>query len=384
MGKYYDTHTLYIKCDCASADQIRGSFLEALSNYYKETGIKLSCLIQVNVLADREGNSFGTAFVYLTNSEVYHMLLGKNKDGSDRIEYKPDPNWRPPSPGSLVNEAGWCSVTETDYSNMSWADICDEEDEIERQREEEENRHICPQITIELEPLMILPPYKLTPEQRENKRIKIIQENEGKINFNPDLVSVPEFAYFGVDRAMVQSVDPKFMPNILKVQNVPEWITKEDLKEQFTPYATDNTTLQERTIKGRRVEETYPFVNINDGRVAFIIFDPSTHDAQFALHMKKKTTITKKTAAGVMSVVLIFGHSYCTDRDSMSTITQKPRPVQRRENSSNRNDRIRITEESHQSNRKENIKRVVANAVPQRKAAPTKSSNRFAVLNNIN
>ena len=386
MAKHYDVHTLYIKCDCASADQIRNAFNEALTTYQKNNKVRIDCRYRVNLLADREGNSFGLAFVFVTNPAVYHMLLGKNEDGSDRIEYMDDPTWKPPADNELANDCGWSSAAQSiDDSNLSWADLCDLEDELDRQREEEENRYICPQIAIELEPLMVLPPYKLTPEQIETKRQKIIQENEGKVDFDPDLVSVPEFAHFGVDRAMALPVDPKFMPYILKAQNVPEWVTKEDLKAQFSPYASDSRTLQERTVKGLRIEETYPFVSINDGRVAFIIFDASTHDAQFALHMMKKTVITKKLSDGkVVSVTLIFGHSYRTDRDSMSTITQQPRPVQRRDNSNApRQDQIHITEKSRHP--RDSVKRTAATAVPQHKSTPPKNNNnRFHLLNNNN
>src|SRR5690606_9795322 len=111
----------------------------------------------------------------------------------------------------------------------------------------------------------------------------------------------------------------KYMPNILKCKNVPAWITKDDLKVQFAPYASDSETVHERVIKGRRVEETYPFVNINDDRVAFVIFDPSTHDAYFALHMMKKTVIGKRLPDGTETrITLIFGHSFRTDRDMIA------------------------------------------------------------------
>ena len=408
--KYYDTHTLFIKCDCASAQQIRATFGEALTMYQTATGKRLECRYRVNLLIDREGNSFGIAFVFVTNPAVYYMLLGKNPDGSDRIEYMDDPAWEPPADGELTNDSGWSSISEPVITTgMSWADISDEEDELERKRNEEESRYICPKIVIQLEPLMVLPSYKLTAEQINKKREKIILENEGKPDFNPDLVVVPESAHFGVDRAMVTPVDPKFMQNILKSQKVPIWVTKADLKAQFAPYASDSSTRQERLIKGNRIEETYPFVNINDDRVAFIIFDPSTHDAQFAVHMMKKTVMTKKSADGsTLSETLIFGHSYCTDRDSMSHITQQPRSVQRRVSGANtkspralgdssnpprsRNEDRRHEQQFRDEPRsrddrppRESIKRVAATAVPQHRQAPvnTTKSSRSAPLNSV-
>jgi hypothetical protein len=124
------------------------------------------------------------------------------------------------------------------------------------------------------------------------------------------------------------------MPNILKAKDIPTWITRDYLKAQFTPYASDSTTIHERFIKGGKIEETYPFVNISDNRVGFIIFDPSTHDAQFALHMMKKTVVTKKLPNGTtLASTLIFGHSFRTDRDLMTDISQQPRPNYRRDSS---------------------------------------------------
>lgn len=327
MVKIYDSHTLYIRCDCASVDQIRNAFGLALTEYQEKKGVSIDCRYRVNLLVDREGNSFGAAFVFVTNSAVYHMLLGKNEDGSDRVDYMDDPTWNPPNEDSLANESGWTSAPVYD-DNLSWADLCDIEDEYERFKDEEEQRYICPKIVIKLDPLMTLPPYKLTAQQIEDKRNKIIDENVGKSDFDPNLVVVSEFAYFGVDRAVVQPVDHKFMPNILKSQNIPEWITKDDLKAQFRPYATDSISIQERIIKGCIIEETYPFVNINEGRVAFVIFDPNTYDAQFALHMMKKLSLSKRLANGSsVSTTLYFGHSYCTDRDSMATIVQQQRSI---------------------------------------------------------
>lgn len=329
-----DNRTLYIKCDCASVQQIRDAFSEALTTYQDATGIDLACRFRVNLVEDREGRSFGIAFVFVSNPAVYYMLLGKNPDGSDRVEYRDDPSWTPPVEGESVNDAGWSTISAPVFSKgMTWADIMDEEDAYNAKIEAEKQKYVCPKIAFSLEPLMVLPPYRLSAQQIAEKRDKIIEENEGKSDFDADMVEIPPIAYFGVEPAVAKPVDQKFMPNILKCKNVPDWVTKEDLKAQFSPYASDSLTLQERHIKGRRVEETYPFVNINDDRVAFIIFDPSTNDALFALHMMKKIVITKTLPnKTVNKVVLLFGHSFRTDRDMMADISQRPRPVQRREN----------------------------------------------------
>lgn len=432
---FYDEHTLFIKCDCASADQIRLAFREALTKYQTAIGKPLDCRFRVNLVENREGKSFGLAFVFVTNPAVYYMFLGKNPDGSDRVEYVDDPSWKSPADGGLTNDAGWSSISEPVYTpGMSWADMTDLEEEYEQAKEAQMNRHVCPKIAVQLEPLMVLPPFKLTAEQIEEKRSKIIADNAGKLEFNSDLVEIPELAYFGVDRAMATAVDSKFMPNILKCSKIPMWVTKEDLKMQFAPYASDPKTLQERFIKGRKVEETYPFVNINDDRVGFVIFDPSTHDAQFALHMMKKTVITKKVPYSTIkettgmpdpepvshSVTLIFGHSYRTDRDLMADISQQPRPVQRRDNTNPPRDNHRSRDVDRRDNRSRddgdrrvdnrsrdnrprdceerrdnrggqgrgggdrNIRKSVADAVPQRRQqAQVQRGNVFAALSNM-
>lgn len=328
---YYDSHTLFIKCECASAEQIRQAFSEALTTYQSTSKTTIDCRFRVNRVENRLGESFGISFVFVTNPAVYYMLLSKNPDGSDRIEYRDDPSWSPPSDGDTVNDAGWSTILPPIYTrNMDWSEIIDKEVEYENSLQKEKARHTRPKIPFPLEPLMTLPPYQLTPEQIEAKRAKIISDNEGKPGFDPALVVIPTTAHFNVDRAMVTSVDSKFMPNILKCKDVPDWVTKDDLKVQFSPYASDSKTPRERYIKGRRVEETYPFVNINSDRVAFVIFDPSTRDAQFALHMMKKTTIRGESTNGSpVTATLIFGHSYRTDRDIMADISQQPLPATR-------------------------------------------------------
>ncbi len=316
MSRAYDTHTLFIKCDCATESQIRQAFQTALSDYQSKYNVELNCKYRVNLVETREGISLGIAFVFVTNSSVYFMLLGKNPDGSDRVTYIDDPSWIPPPQGELSNSSGWSNID----SSTSWADIsiCDNHDVYQT----------CPKIISQLPPLMELPPYTLTPAQIEAKRLKIIHDNEGKAGFDEKLIEIPTTAHLCVDRAMVTPVEPKFMPHILKSKGVPQWITPQDLKSHFAPYASDNTTIQDRFIKGLRIEEAYPFVNINPEGVAFIIFDPRTHDAQFALHMMRKVTLSKTDADGhLLTVTLLFGHSFRTDRDLMVDINQRGRVV---------------------------------------------------------
>lgn len=285
----YDEHTLYIKCGTATANDIRQAFSETLSKYKREVDQTFQCRSRVNLVESRDGKSFGIAFVFLTNPAAYHMLLGKNPDGTDRIEYIDDPTWEPPSEGELTNRSGWSSITDLP-EDIDWGDISDDEDDYPT---------VCPKIARQLPPLMVLPPYKLTPEQMEEERQSIIEDNLGKKDFDPNKVEIKDDAHFIVDRSFAFRVEDHLMPNILKTTFVPPWITKDDLKAEFRNYASDSVTLQERQVKGIIFKEAFPYVNINENRVAFVIFDQSTNDAYFALHMMKKTTINRQIPASV-------------------------------------------------------------------------------------
>jgi len=324
----YDKNTLFIKCDCATVAQIHRAFDEAINEYQTTHNVDLACRFKVNRVENREGIPFGLAFVFVTNPQVYYMLIGKNPDGSDRIEYRDDPTWSPPTAKStntsglstpkLTNSSGWSTIAPPiKLSKMSWADETDEELPLVP---------TCPKIPFSLDPLMKLAPYHLTPEQIKDKKDQIILENEGKKDFDPSLIKISPIANFNVDRALAPPVEAKYMPNILKCKDIPDWVTKEDLKMQFLPYASNSVKLHPRTVKGVHMEENYPFININENRFGFVIFDPCTNDAYFALHMMKKTFIKKKQANGVVNTAtLIFGHSYRTDRD-MADINQRPKP----------------------------------------------------------
>ena len=292
--KYYDTHTLFIKCGQASIDQIYLVFNLALNTYKNNVDSRIECNFYVNLVETRENRSFGIAFVFVTNSTIYHMLIGKNPDGTERVEYHDDPKWIIPAEENITIDTKLCgnNINQKLFMEMDWSVLMKMDEEYEQQLMEIKNRYVCPKIAVALPPLMTLPPYA---------------ENE----------------YLNVDRAIALSLDAKFMPNILKCKQLPVWITKNDIKQRFILYASDSQTLHARPIKGRSYQDSYPFININENRTCFVIFDPATHDARFALHMMKKTIISNES----QSVTLFFRHSYRGDCDMLGD--QKSRPYQR-------------------------------------------------------
>jgi hypothetical protein len=315
-----DTHTIFIKTGFASTEQIHEMFAASLEQYQLVNNLpNFPCTFIVNRVENRDGETLGMSFVHVSNPEVYYMLLGKNPDGSDRVEYYDDPDWIPkenqePLPISPTFEVRATLTT-------SWSEMMEEEEKYERQVQAQKNQKICPKIPRALEPLMRLPPVVYTPEQM---KIRYQMAGETYSDTTSKLRMIPESEDFFAIPALLQPISPELTPNILKCRGVPEGITERDLKDSFTPYVSDSTSIQIRTVQRVRIQDTYPFVSISDNRTAFVTFDPETNDAGFALFMKKKTYLQKTEWDGqVTNVILFFNHAPRDDRDMTATSHHK-------------------------------------------------------------
>lgn len=298
-SQIYDNHTLYIVTNGATAEQITNSIDNAISSYEEENNVDLECRFRVNLIEDRDGNSCGVAFVFLTNPAVYHMVLGYNPDGSARIEYIDDPQYDPSS----------IKTTESHKNSKSWID---DEDVCTKQTE-------IPKIPVKLPQLINISEFELTDEQFNEKCEELLAKGES-------IDDLSRFVTMHVRPAIAVPAEDKYVPHIIKCKNLPEWVTKEDLKAKFAPYASDSVSIQHRYVKGSRVEETFPFVNINRERVGFVVFDPKTYDAYFALFMMKKIRFSRTLEDGsIERVTTICGHSFRTDRDVMADLAQTRR-----------------------------------------------------------
>lgn len=113
--------------------------------------------------------------------------------------------------------------------------------------------------------------------------------------------------------------DDKHMSNILRCKNLPSSISELDLKRIFRNFASDPDKKQLRFIKGVHVEDTYPFVSVDKNGVAFVVFDPETMDARFALLLNKELTIVSEDG----ETILEFNHSYRTEKDEKSEMRRR-------------------------------------------------------------
>lgn len=116
-----------------------------------------------------------------------------------------------------------------------------------------------------------------------------------------------------LSRMSVPVVGDEKMSNILKCKNVN--IDLDIIKARFIPFASDSVTKQTRYIKGTKIQDTYPFVSSDNDNVVFVVFDPDTTDAQFALIFNGIITIGDDT--------LRFEHSWRASKDVKTELKRK-------------------------------------------------------------
>jgi hypothetical protein len=314
-GSYMDTNTLYVTFNNASTEQIQQAFADEISKYEAASGEKLNCTVIVNRVTTREGVPIGFAFVHVSNSAVYHMILGKKPDGTELFRYEDDPNWIKPTNLEILPE----SIPYPDMEGKtSWADMADIEDayhrevaELKEKKEQQAKLLQNSKIAIPIPPFMGNPTFKLTPEQLEEATDEETKTGLGVLTCYP---------------AVVPDTEDHQRASVLKSKFVPTGVTVAEIKKAFTPYASDNKTLYARRYKNETIVESFPFVVLTPDRTAFVAFNMATRDAQFALHMQKKTVIIKKKAGGDQEKFLMFSHAICTDTDA-AELTSAVSPV---------------------------------------------------------
>jgi len=203
------------------------------------------------------------------------MLFGKNKDGSERVEYIDDPKWVDP-PRSRSNSSSDSLKLSEERKNslnnssslfkLDWCVIMDADEECERKEIAIKNKHVCPKIKVLLDPLMI-------------PMIK------GSNKYSERLY---------MEQALPSDVENICHNNIIKSTNIPEDITIADLNDKFYPFVSNHDAIYKRKLNGKMIEHRYPYIVINNDRTAFIIFEENTDDAKFAIHMSKKTYIKEE------------------------------------------------------------------------------------------
>lgn len=284
-----DEHTLTFKVyPVVTEDQIHTairSTLNTLANQNKE----YQCKYIMNMVKKR-GVRTGRGFIRFMNSKVYHMLLGRNPDGSSRTRQYEDPNWEPPVYNPFASTAG-----------KSWADIMEEEDELK-----------APIIEETLPPLAQLPKIKLSEEQQI--------ELEKHFDETLEAFEAPSEVEIYIEAALAHDMEQGLSHNVLRSSSLLPFMDEAFIKNEFQCFSTSKRTVPVRVGNGKKdiIQETFPQVKIvthkgprGDERVAYVTFDSSTRDASFAFHMKRHCEFTNNRT----KEVYIVNYTYAKSRN---------------------------------------------------------------------
>mgnify|MGYP000185498469 CR=1 FL=1 len=224
---------------------------------------KGNCDIYINVVENKDGMKYGHCYTWVSNSNVYNSLIGKNFDGTDRIEYVDDENWEPPEEDmdELLEKAkdDWVLLGEI------------------------ESRYDRPTIKVELEPLIIPPGIKYTDKQK--KELKTDQDI-GFIEIYPARVTI---------RAEEHKI------NSIYSSCLPEWVDENILYNIFSKFNKDKT---QHTDPKTKKKFMYPRITISKNKNknkwrnkesslnAQIVFSPLNRNiSYFLINVMKKVKI---------------------------------------------------------------------------------------------
>jgi hypothetical protein len=353
--KKFNTHCLNVTTGVATTEQLEEALHSALAEYCSSNECRIECSFSVSMVTKSTGESYGYAYVWVTNPEVYKLLCNLNEDCSAREQYVTDTSWTLPEDDEEVSSEEheaedfgplpWdtpkdspketCSASiqwnhfqasqSEDITNelssdssgslkssSSWADMAEVDWERQRRREERQARREPRKIKIVHEPLMKLPSFMYTDEQREKVADMMQARDANRPSYEPS--PMPQHGYFEVKRASAAEPKQGFHDNVLFSFNLPEGITTADIKVAFSAFCSDVTTQHKRKVEGRIVEEAYPFVAITKRRECFVTYDADTYDAQFAHRMVRRIYLVKKVDGGDQHFTAVFDFAKVTGR----------------------------------------------------------------------
>lgn len=268
-----DEHTLTIKVHPVVTQEQLCKALETAFTQAKKLSPEYNTTYLINSVK-KKGVRTGRSYVWLGNSKVYHMILGRNPDGTRRVKSYEDPNWVAPE----VKPFDPFNID----PNISWADLADDE-ELQQ----------APIIEEQFPPLITVPPIVLDPTQQSQHEEKATQ------------VSVY------IEAALAHDVDEGLSHNTLRSSALLPFMDEKTIKKEFQCFSTSKNTINIRVGKGKKdlIKETYPQVKIithktprGEERTAYVTFDSATRDASFAFHMMRQKEYTNKKSGQVFTV----------------------------------------------------------------------------------
>jgi hypothetical protein len=272
-----DEHTLCIYSCALSEKSILHHIMSKLKEYEEKENKKIKSSIILNVIKDRQGIPYGYGYAYVSNSRLYHLLLGNNEDGTERKEIidKTIPNFKGISRfNTQINNKS--NILIDLFTDSEWTEKI-KDWSVYSTSIYEGNK--SPLIDIN------------NPVLYDNKEKEMLQRfkqralNKGKTLEELDYVH-EEYAVVECAPAIVKDVDVTLVPHQLFCPIVPDWITEKKIHARISNFLHGKRNL-------RKKGPPYPLVKIDPvKRTCFVEFDSNTKDAQFILLMIKTMSFT--------------------------------------------------------------------------------------------
>jgi hypothetical protein len=261
MSKISETGYLFIDSGILDDEQVEASLNAVIEFLVQDYGEDFShCITHVNVVKNREGVKFGHTYAWVSDPRVYHAILGKNFDESDRVEFYDDPDWKPPE--------------------KSYEDVLEDPDDWSAGIERPMDR--CPRLKRELDPIVSLPAVKYNEDQ--------VKEVQG------------ESEYGFLEVFPVKLTKKPDRGNSLFSNDVPVWLNEEILKGYFEKFEPDKTEHFDKKSKKKFRYPTVEFKKKRDGKRSCIVtFSNSNRNtAMFLINLVKRVEFEHEGVEGIL------------------------------------------------------------------------------------
>ena len=237
-------------------DQVKSSIVDFL----RRANIKTQFDIRYDT--DRDNKYRGASYVFIKSTEVYNLLLGKNRDGSARIE-------RMRSVRHIENSEEIAAINEFRHKVVGFhfniclwselATICEEFDEaiVEKYGES--------MVETELEPLVELPYFQSAANKKSS---------------------------FTIEREREWTKDKSRIPNVLFAQRVDPIVPISFFKVKFDMIAEEDYDLKE--------------IHSRSGRAIQATFNPRTKDADKVLSLFRKRILVDSVTGKQALIIFNF------------------------------------------------------------------------------
>lgn len=290
---------LFIKSGQLEYKQVLDVLKYSIKKLHDILGTKL-CAFDLSVVTyvDRDTKKTvynGYSYAWIEDIEVFNGLIGKNKDGTERVE--------------LIEEEVSIKDKDEDSDEEDWGNIT--ENEIKKEKKI---------IKKPLPPLFEIPPYKYNEEQYKEAKLAEKRRCDYKgIEFKEEEIS--KFLFVEFSPTNLGIFDDR-LQNSLYCENIPDWITEDVLFKYFHKYCEDKSE-QRMKINGQNVRFKYPRVVFgkirkssksqhnwrgeNSIRNCEVIFSPINKEAKFIQTVARRVAF-KNTKTGEV-VTLYFKQS---------------------------------------------------------------------------